>query len=164
MPITKETLAPLKKGRVFVETGCLEGAGIQAALDVGFSSIISIELDLRNVWRAQNRFQHKPVTILHGDSVAVLPSVLNELDEPCTFWLDAHSDYFSPVLTELRLIADRGIKNHTILIDDRRLMYGTWSNMTEDAVRSALLAINPDYVITLVDGYEPNDIIVAQER
>jgi hypothetical protein len=54
-------------------------------------------------------------------------------------------------------------KNHTILIDDRRLL-GTDEFMfiTEDQIREKLLEINPDYEITYEDGYQANDIIVAR--
>jgi hypothetical protein len=163
MPITNLTpFSTLKRGEVFIETGCAGGDGIRAALGVGFKSVISIELDHVCVELARVRFAAAPVTILHGDSVRILPQVLAELEEPATIWLDAHPKGGSPVLVELRLLAMSHIRCHTILIDDRRLMHGEWRDVTEGAVRQALLEVNPQYTISTVGGYIPDDIIVAQ--
>lgn len=167
MPVSAEVLKKLKRGRIFIETGCLHGEGIAAALAAGFEKIVSIEIDRVNVLYAQNRFQRKPVVIICGDTVEVLPGVLSGLTETATFWLDAHPPTSSPVIAELAAIAATDIKNHTILIDDRRLMQdpslpGSFTTPLESEVRAALLQINPAYKISFADGYVPNDIIVAQ--
>ncbi len=159
MPITVAVLKGLKRGSLFVETGCEIGEGIAAALEAGFEKVISIELDEFNALHAQLRFGRQPVTVIRGDTVDMLPKVLAELKEPATFWLDAHGT-FSPVLEELQHIAASGIKEHTILIDDRRLMAHPWP--TEEKVREALLQVNPLYAISYANGFVPDDIIVAQ--
>lgn len=167
MPISPFVLKDLKLGRVFVETGCYEGAGIAAALAAGFEEVVSIELDSSSALRASALFAGKPVTVLHGDTVKLLPGVLAGLTEPATFWLDAHPVGWSPVIGELVAMADTPIRNHTILIDDRRLMHGPqypagWVTPSEEEVCRALLKINPAYKISFVNGFIPDDIIVAQ--
>jgi hypothetical protein len=167
MPISPFVLKDLKLGRVFVETGCYEGAGIAAALAAGFEKVISIELDRRSASRASALFAEKPVSVLHGDTVKLLPAVLETLTEPATFWLDAHPVGWSPVIGELNAMAISAIKNHTILIDDRRLMHGPqypdgWITPSEEEVCRALMHINPAYKISFAHGHIPDDIIVAQ--
>lgn len=164
MPISAETLRKHKAGEWFIETGCDAGEGIQAALDAGFEAVLSIELDMGKVTVARSRFakEHRPVTILHGDTSLMLPIVLAEVSQRSTFWLDGHSDKHSPVLEELAAFCAHPIKDHTILIDDRRLMHGHWGAVMENRVRAAILAINPGYVISLDHGIVANDIIVAK--
>lgn len=162
MPITASTLRKFKKGSLFVETGCEDGNGIQAALDAGFANVVSIELNPESVRRVRHRFLGQPVTIIHGDSPSALPIVLNELTEPVTFWLDAHPDTWSPVLQELHVLEQYPLRTHTILIDDRRLMHGAWRGITEDKVIAGLRRVNPEYQISFTDGCIPEDVIVAQ--
>lgn len=166
MPISSAVLKKLKRGCVFIETGTYEGDGIATALDVGFEKVISIELDADSVRRARARFVGKPVTILYGDTAKLLPDVLADLCEPATFWLDAHPVGWSPVMAELAAMAVANIREHTILVDDRRLMTmfhpDGWFTPSEKAVLEALLQINPAYEISFVDGFVPDDIIVAR--
>jgi hypothetical protein len=163
MPITAETLKKYKRGDIFVETGCLLGDGVQAALDAGFSKVITVELVPSCAARARTRFEGLPVTVVEGDTVAVLPTVLAELGEPATIWLDAHPGDSSPVLEELAAIAKHPIKTHTILIDDRRLMGTDWPNVSERQVHDALRKVNPEYLLSYADGFVMFDIIVAQD-
>lgn len=164
MPITAETLKRHKTGPWFIETGCEDGNGIQAALDAGFDAVLSLELNLSSVNRVRKRFanERRPVTIVHGDSAMLLPGVLEQIKQPVTFWLDAHPENWSPVLMELAAFRAHPIKTHTILIDDRRLMQGAWKEITEDKVRAALLAINPNYVLSLDLGVVKDDVVVAK--
>jgi hypothetical protein len=164
MPITPDTLRKYKNGTTFVETGCEDGNGIQAALDAGFRDVVSIEIDPKHVYRARSRFARRPVTVLQGDTTRELSLVLETISEPSTFWLDAHPCGASPILLELAALREHPIKTHTILIDDRRLMHGPWVGVTEEAVKFAIWSINPNYEITLADGYVSNDIIVAQVK
>jgi hypothetical protein len=161
LPITSETLQRHKTGPWFIETGCENGNGVQAALDAGFDAVVSIEVKHKSVEHAKKRFAGLPVTIMLGSSPLLLPQVLREVKQPVTFWLDAHPENWSPVLQELAAFRDHPIKTHTILIDDRRLMHGAWKEITEDKVRAALLAVNPEYIISLDYGVTDDDIIVA---
>lgn len=168
MPISTDVLRGLKRGNTFIETGCDLGDGIAAALGAGFEKIISIEINPGSVAHAEKRFAGRSeVTILQGDTIKVLPGVVAELREPVTFWLDAHPATWSPVLQELAVIAASAIKEHTILIDDRRMMIGPGHSLCfftplEHEVHEALLRLNPKYHITYADGFIPNDIIVAR--
>ena len=63
---------------------------------------------------------------MHGDSQSLLPTILEKINEPAFFWLDAHysggetsfAKEHSPIEYELKSILDHHIKNHVILIDD----------------------------------------------
>jgi glycosyltransferase involved in cell wall biosynthesis len=160
---------------VFVETGTALGRGVKAALRAGFKEIYSIE-ENQDLW-AFNQAQFKDaanVHILQGESRNHLPKILATLDNPATFWLDAHctggglnggqAPY--PLLEELHIIRDCTIHSHTLLIDDRRLFESEFG-LCETKVRDALLAINPDYRLETADStpssiaYGRNDILVA---
>lgn len=135
------------------------------------------------------------VKLYQGDSVDVLRKVIPSLIEPATFWLDAHASgplkggsYGpSPLIEELNILAnkkptnvtistlngfrfERGaadpfIKDHTIFIDDRRLLGSSeWGGVTEQQVLDALKEINPNYAILYLDGHQKDDVIVATTR
>ncbi len=119
--------------RTLVETGTYTGGTIDA-LSGRFRRIYSIELDDALYARARARFAERPhVTILHGDSAHVLPSVLRELDAPALFWLDGHysgpgtakGKRETPILEEIRAILAHPVADHVILIDDARV-FGSW--------------------------------------
>ena len=149
------------KNRVFIETGTFAGGGILLALENGFQEVHSIEFDLGLYEKAVGNFKDKPGVVLHhGSSAEMLPWFIHDYDEPMTFWLDAHSETYSPLWDELRAIAEHQIKAHTILVDDRRL-WPQW-NLNEEHIRDFIRAINPAYRFR----YEPNfvnstDIFVA---
>jgi L-rhamnose mutarotase len=65
-------------------------------------------------------------------------------------------------MEELKQIKDHSIKNHTILIDDRRL-FGTadFLDISEDTIKAAILEINPNYQFSYENGFIENDILVA---
>lgn len=162
MSISPKVLKDNALGRLFVETGTDKGGCVQRALDVGFSRVVSIEIDENLAANASKRFAlNENVTILRGSSPIVLRHVLAGILEPCTFWLDAHPEHDSPLLRELALFTRHPIKTHMILIDDRRLMQGHWPSVKEAQVRHLLKKINPSYQIITVPGAEPDDIIVA---
>lgn len=96
--------------------------------------------------------------------------MIAEIDEPITFWLDAHAGnsatagrIYAPLLHELEIIGAHKIKDHVILIDDIRLFgQGIWVNISVDKVMAIIRAINPKYTFRFCDsrGY-PQDILVA---
>lgn len=176
-------MASLKKevlekypNKYFVETGTHVGNSVQLALDCGFEKIITMEINPEKVESAKQRFSKEiedgKVTILQGDTVKTFPEALKLLDDRATFWLDAHWDdgpqgeYLCPLPIELEEIQKTSIKNHTLLIDDRRL-FGvdntTWGyTIDEDGILESISDINSDYKISYEDGCVPNDIIVAE--
>lgn len=158
----------------FVETGSYLGEGIQWALDAGFSQIISIELEPSLHEYCKKQFsQFQSVHLVHGDTSFVLHDVIKDIHTPITFWLDAHysgistakGNSYSPILLELEAIKMHPIKNHTILIDDVRLM-GTYEFdfVTLDQIINKIKDINPNYQLSFLNGYVENDILVAQVK
>jgi hypothetical protein len=119
--------------RLFIETGSGDGCTArQLAND--FDRVFTIEISAYKyfgVWGALLPFPH--VLPIHGDSSIVLPHLLNQLDEPATFWLDAHYDggdggrgvVDTPICDELFFIfAAKRSRPNVILIDDARF-FGT---------------------------------------
>jgi len=162
---------------VFIETGSYAGWGIDAALAAGFKRIISIEVNDHFYQICKEKFAHQDEVHLHfGDSILVLPEVLKEINERCTFWLDAH--YMSdpdteggmmpvPLMEELKIIKQHHIKNHTILIDDMRLLRAheaEWKDLPYGVqdVEQFICIINPNYRITYTFGEVENDILIAE--
>jgi hypothetical protein len=98
-----------------------------------FAQTHSIELDPVFHSRAVKQFSKFPSVTIHlGDSTTMLPKVIEKVQTPILFWLDAH--YFggvtalgmeeTPILKELQAIFQHPVKNHTILIDDARCFTG----------------------------------------
>ncbi len=161
---------------IFIETGSYVGDGIRAALNAGFERVISIELSEYYYIYCREKIQDERVTLLHGDSILVLPEVLKNINERCTFWLDGH--YMSdprtgngikavPLWEELQAIAKHHIKGHTILIDDMRLLRAhdaEWKDLEYCIcdVEELIYTINPAYKISYDRGVVANDILIAQ--
>jgi len=176
-------MASLKKevlekylNKYFVETGTHIGNSVQLALNCGFEKIITMEINPEKVESAKKRFSKEieegKVIILQGDTVETFKEALKLLDGPATFWLDAHWDdgpqgeYLCPLPIELEEIKKTSIKNHTLLIDDRRL-FGldgtTWGHtIDEDGILESIFDINEKYKISYEDGCVPKDIISAK--
>lgn len=181
MPLTKQTLKMFKKGNIFFETGSHRGDGIRGALDAGFQLIISVEIEQKFIDICKNRFpkevEYGKVQIIKGDTQKIMGEVINNINEPMTFWLDAHWDgdgdhgeNLCSLYEELNFIKCHPIKDHLILIDDMRLMGGgMWgSNIQKEKIISLVKQINNNYQISYTDGdltvpeLAKNDIMVAQ--
>lgn len=159
---------------VFIETGSLQGKGIQAARDARFGKIISIELSRLFYDYCVKKFTGDTrVSLYHGDSAKLLPDILADIDERCTFWLDAHysgdktAPGVIPLMAELLAIKDHHIKDHTIIIDDMRLIrthaeqWGDFPFSAKD-IEGVLHSINKDYNIHYEYGVAENDILIAE--
>ncbi|MBE3095122.1 MAG: hypothetical protein IMZ52_08835 [Actinobacteria bacterium] len=179
MPITKDILHLFKQDiPTFIETGTYRGDGVAAALSCGFENIFSIEAYKPLYDKCEERFKNNQnVFLLQGDSSKDFKLILEKLTSRAVFWLDAHhiggpndTTVFEiqPIITELEQIRQHSIKNHTILIDDRRLFNGEFSsfhNMQEEEVTLELKKINSNYTIRYVDSSRFKlDIIVAEIR
>ena len=132
MPINFD-LGEFNNNDIFIETGTYGGDTVKKAIDIGFKEIYSIEYDKSRYEKCKKMFeQYSNVTIIHGDSKIEIPKLLKNINASATFWLDAHynadgaecSDEWCPLKGELESIKEHYIKNHTILIDDMRLMDG----------------------------------------
>ena len=176
--LKKEVLEKYKT-KTFIETGTGAGEGIQVALETGFDKIYSIEANPGVFGKACLRYvdEHK-VNMMYGDSGKVLPDLLATINEPCTFWLDAHwstgekelGDTVNkcPILHDLRAIAGHVIKNHIILIDDMRYFKAggipQWNGIKLGDIMEVILDINPNYVLSFENGFVQDDILVAQVK
>lgn len=151
----------------FVETGSLKGYGIAMALNAGFKTVYSMEInpEFHNICKQKYKRDHR-VKLFLGDSSTDLYAMIAQINTPATFWLDAHvatGETGCPILQELDAIKMHPIKNHTILIDDVRI-FGTFhfDFITISDVINKILEINPNYQISYVNGYVDNDILVAR--
>ena len=149
--------------RIFIETGSQLGGGIQQALDEGFKVIYSIELLPELYMKCIKRFKDRPeVHLILGDSGRILKALISIIDEPITFWLDAHvGSESTPLIAELESIKSHVIKTHTIIIDDLRDWKRERNGVDTELLKEKLLEINPDYTLVFEDGYMPKDILVA---
>ncbi len=158
---------------VFVETGTYKGGGIAAALAAGFSKVYSIEVSEEFYNNAVQRFKPEIeqgiVEIILGDSLSCLPEVINKIDKKITFWLDAHTtlgyegEKSCPLYEELEAISHHPIKDHTILIDDLRLLSqeGWGISINQLKVIEIIQKINSNYSINHDNGKIENDVLVA---
>lgn len=164
--------------KIFIESGTYIGDGIQDALDSGFKNCFSIEITELFYNISSDRFKNNyNVSIYHNSSVNILGEILKSINEPVTFWLDGHyscgptgfdPSYICPLIRELEIISEHYIKNHIIMVDDRRLLQPSSNNgmdglfnISEKEVLDKLLTINPNYSIKYENGHVENDIIVA---
>ena len=157
----------------FVETGSYDGRTIQQALSAGFKYVHSIELSFNYYRQCVDRFNGTMnVHLYHGDSEDILPQIVRVLYKPATFWLDAHIQentvglHPAPVLHELVAIRNSPIKNHTIMIDDIRLMGNSWwHDINLESVKGMISSINPMYTFERVDSKAAkNDILIARVK
>jgi hypothetical protein len=169
MPISKDVLSKYA-GNIFIETGTYLGQTVQMALELGFKKIYSIEINKKLYRKARSKFKkNKNVLLFKGNSIEILPEILKQVESPAVFWLDAHESgpgleggkILYPVLVELDIISKHSIKEHTILIDDRRLFESFW-NIKEVDVVKRIYEINENYGISYEKGIIENDILVAR--
>ena len=169
MDIVTNTLIPevLSKYKTdnFIEFGTYKGNGCKLAHSLGFKNIHSIEIS--NFYYTLNVIslrRFKNIHLYEGNTLDVLPKLLENINEQSTFWIDSHNENDCPILKELEILSKHKIKNHILLIDDMR-MFGTASHefITLNQIIKSIKKINPDYQIS----YEPSpcgssDIMVAQ--
>lgn len=157
---------------VYVETGAYTGDSIQLALDAGFDTIISLDIDKISVEHCNRRFVEKNgVWIIQGDSAYELWPLIEKFEVSITFWLDSHSQLLEdepeslnpfPLLNELKQIGRHHIKNHTIIIDDILILtHPDVTDWTKQDIEAAIMAINPAYKIEYFANPVRNNILVA---
>ena len=184
MPVNSNKIFQKYPNRFFVETGTFQGKGLAFAVSCDFEKFFSIEVCKINYDNCCKKFQHEiadgKLELFLGASEDVLWDVIKDIDEPITFWLDAHysgktkayvtgkSDVNSPLFREINVIAKHPIKTHTIMVDDRR-DFGTnnFNFVTEKQVVDAIKSINPKYEISYNTGHDgdkmfQNDVLVAR--
>lgn len=116
---------------LLIETGTYLGDMVEAQRN-HFREVYSIELGEDLYKNAVKRFEpYSNVKIIHGDSGAVLRSLVPKIKEPVLFWLDGHysagitakGNKSTPIFEELESILNAEFI-HGILIDDARLFVG----------------------------------------
>jgi hypothetical protein len=173
----KNSKEQLKKylSDVFFETGTYLGHTSRSAVEVGFPRVITVELQKYLYDSAIEQSKNYEIEFHLGDSPSVMRNVLPDVKGKITFWLDAHIDGGNknsstpnirecPLYEELDVIAALDRKDHTILIDDLRIIgkYGWGSSTILEVLKSKILQINPDYNFSTIDGEIENDVLVAQ--
>jgi hypothetical protein len=145
--------------QTLVETGTFMGDTVAAGRDQ-FRRIYSVELSADLARLAKERFRGDPhVTILQGDSAAVLPKILSEIHESCLFWLDGHysggitalGDSVTPILGELGTIFAHPVRDHVILIDDARDFRPEKNHPTLEELRAFIAGSRPDLLFEVED-------------
>jgi hypothetical protein len=116
-----------------VETGTCLGDMVYSTRNI-FNKIFSIELDKILYKKTKKRLEKlNNITLIQGDSSELLPEILNHINEPCLFWLDAHysggftakGNLETPIIKEIEHIFSHHISKHVILIDDARCFNGS---------------------------------------
>jgi hypothetical protein len=139
--------------QIFIETGTYKGEMIDA-MKGEFKKLYSIELSDALYEEAKIKFaKEKNVELLHGDSGKILPRILETIDEPALFWLDAHysdgitarGEVDTPIEKELKTIFSHKIKNHIIVIDDASDFNGKNDYPKKGALKNMALGNGYDF-------------------
>lgn len=164
--------------RIMVETGSYRGDAIQAALEAGFSEVRSIDIDPENTKFCKYRFdliprpdqKPAPLKLWTGDSSDKLSEMIADINEPVTFWIDAHFQMIEgedpgqnpfPLLLELEQIGRHPIRTHTIIVDDWHIFYQDRVGYSKQDVKDAILKINPAYRFTMAANPVIDGILIA---
>ncbi|MCU7551289.1 hypothetical protein OCK74_19360 [Chitinophagaceae bacterium LB-8] len=130
--------------KILVETGTYLGETVDYFKDF-FKKIISIELDHKLYARAKEKFsKEKHIQIYQGDSGDAIQNIIENISEPCLFWLDGHysegitakGELNTPIIKELDHIFNHKVDNHIILIDDARCFTGNDDYPTIEFLRN----------------------------
>jgi hypothetical protein len=145
--------------RMLVESGTYLGTMVNA-MKRRFDRIVSVELDEKLCEAARRRFaRSRHISILQGDSAAVLPEILRTVREPCLFWLDGHysggitalGSGETPIVEELKAIAEHPIAGHVILIDDARDFTGLRGYPSLEALKQIVRRLRRDWHVEIKD-------------
>ncbi len=143
--------------KTMVETGTFHGETGFAMKDI-FARFVTIELSPDLHAAAVRRLSRFPnIECRLGDSSVVLPELLQTIEEPCLFWLDAHYSGFytakgeleTPISAELGAVLRHKVRNHIVLIDDARCFDGTHDYPRLAELRESVLSLRPDMAFTV---------------
>lgn len=159
----------------FCESGTYRSDAIAAALDAGFEHIRTIDIDPEAAIFCSNRFwltknTHLDIKCFTGDSAVMLWEMIKYVQEPITFFLDAHWQFFEneeaganpfPLLKELEQIGRHPIRTHTLIVDDWHIFYRDRVGYSKNDVKNAILQINPAYKFTMAANPIIDGILIA---
>lgn len=134
--------------------------------------------ELDESFNKEQEYFNNRVKLINGDSGVEVGKILENIDEPCCFWLDAHSGAESyargeidvPLLQELEQIKKHHIKNHIIAIDDAHLfgkrqtngkgeLVCDYTNVPYERVKNKILEINSNYDVGIYAPYDMKMVI-----
>jgi hypothetical protein len=147
-----------------VETGTYHGDMVEAVAPL-FRRVYTIELGAELAEAARKRFAaQEHVQVLHGDSGRLLPTVLERLERPALFWLDAHysggmtarGEVDTPIVSEIQAILRHPCPRHVVLIDDARDFVGGDGYPSVPEIEALIRAERPDWYF-----YVEHDIMRA---
>ena len=116
-----------KKNTIFLETGFYKGISAETALKLGFSKVISIEIDQSYIAEGEKKLfefvKTKRLKIIHGDSTEKIETEYNE--NITVIFLDAHGENtnkdhknVAPLERELNFILPKMGQDQLLIIDD----------------------------------------------
>jgi hypothetical protein len=147
---------------ILIETGTFRGTMINAQKD-NFKKIMSIEIDKKFHADAVEKFKaFSHIKFCLGDSGKLLKEIMNEIDKPAIFWLDAHYNGKSdekletecPIYGEIDAVFGAKKLKHVMLIDDARLFIGEKDYPTIKELSDYITKKEPGYKVEV-----KNDII-----
>lgn len=172
-------LEKYKNNNIFICTGIYSCVSLARALNAGFTELHGIDENDVLVDHARIIFPHdinnNPYNVknynFHLGGLEKLEAVISHINTPITFLLsscfpDMDGTTTNRILDELEIIKRHPIKRHTILVEYVNYA-GTsrFGNISLDAIKAKLLAINPYYKFSLEKGgileKEENAILVA---
>lgn len=143
----------------FIETGTYLGETTMLAANV-FENVFSIEASPKLFLRAAQRLRtvRRPHFLL-GDTRHVLPLLIEAINGPIVFYLDAHwfkqtdepvtKRFGFPLFDELDIIVEKQKDECIIIVDDvhafGQAKYG-WSEVTEETIRGRVNHVQQAYV------------------
>jgi hypothetical protein len=129
-----------------IETGTHMAQMLRAVLPL-VDDLYSIEMNPASYRRAVQRYSGDPrVHLIHGDSATELPRLLEHIDTPALFWLDAHNfEFETPIRAELQAVADYFVPGHVIIIDDSKWFNGRYQYPTQEWMQEFVTRHFPGY-------------------
>lgn len=143
--------------QTLVETGTYLGDMVQE-MKHQFDQVYTIELGEQLASQARQRFaSDSNVTVIEGDSGAILKTLVPALTKPALFWLDAHYSggltargiINTPILKELSYILTCEAPDHVILVDDARCFGVEEGYPSLELVVRLVAEIAPSYEVSL---------------
>lgn len=163
MPISSHELKHFLRN-TFVETGCAAlGWGVKSALIAGFKKIYTVDINPESVEKCKEIFAGDDrVQVDLGDCATWLEEILNQINEPCTVYLDANGwvdETESPFHSSIEALVRHGREDHIILVDDMNHGKEPYEKLMKELrapgseIIQLLRRINPDYVFYLIDTH-----------
>ncbi|MDP1729380.1 MAG: hypothetical protein Q8L27_04210 [archaeon] len=116
--LKQEIMFLIKKFQIksIVETGTYLGDTTKEFSKL--AKTYTIESNKKYYDLAKESLKEYNVEIFSGSSPKILKNILSKIEGPIIFFLDAHWNRYWPILDELKVIAESGIKDSVIVIHD----------------------------------------------